>query len=205
MFTTMKKLILIISFLSNLALYGQQKTTNDNFTAKIQELEGDINHDGYPDKIVLSMDTVNTATPIKTEVFLSKPNGKLRLALSSTTMIEPRFPLPNFAIENGQLHILADITDGHANYKFRCRNGNLELIYLEKGTWDGKNTTTETQFNLLTGIKTEQVKALGSEENLQERKTKIKINPLPLLQELNQFDAPSFRLNKTPQPTQKNQ
>jgi hypothetical protein len=72
------------------------------------------------------------------------------------------------------------------------------LIYLEKGTWDGKNTTTEIQFNLLTGIKIEQVKALGSEENLQERKTTIRINPLPLLQELNQFDAPSFRLNKTP-------
>lgn len=193
----MKKLLPIFLLLTGIHIYSQDKI-KDSFTVKVREEEGDLNKDGLTDKVMVSMDTAASTVPLKLEIFFGQSGGKLKRVLSSANIIEPQYPsgkngkhtenqIPNFSVEDGNLIMISDIKEGQSQHTFRYKNGNFELIHLSKSFWDGKNTTKETDFNLLTGIKTEETKALGSEKPVKKNKTVMKIQTLPKLQDFRKF------------------
>ena len=170
------------------------RNQNSNFV-QIQEENGDVNNDGHVDKTIISIDTVSTTRPILLQIFLSQPNGELKLAVSSTKIIEEMYPshkngktrefqIPTFVSEDGLLKMLSEIKGGMANYQFKYQKGNFELIHVSKSTWDGKNTTIESEYNLSDGTKIEIEKNLGSEKIVNKKITKMPLKPLIKIQDL---------------------
>lgn len=194
----MKKTLLVILVLIQTGSYAQNKKPKDPFNVQVRADEGDLNKDGLKDKVVVMMDTISDKIPLRLQVFFSQPNKKSKLVVSSTQIIEPQYPagrngkhtdnqIPNFFIEDGDLKMLSDIKNGQSEHKFRFQNGNFELIYVWQTTYDGKNTTTETVFNLLTGIRTVSTHLLGTNKDSIKSKNKITIRPLPKLQDFIPF------------------
>ena len=194
----MNKFTILICFLLQtffLAINAQTaRNQNSNFV-QIQEENGDINNDGHVDKTIISIDTVSTTRTILLQIFLSQPNGELKLVVSSTKIIEEMYPahkngktrefqIPIFVSEDGLLKMLSEIKGGMASYQFKYRKGKFELIHVSKSTWDGKNATTETEYNLRTGIKIEVEKNLGSEKIVNKKITKMPLKPLIKIQDL---------------------
>lgn len=184
-------------------LFAQNIKSKDNYTYQVREEEGDLNNDGKMDRITVKMDTVNETRPLKLQIFLSQPNGKkLTLAVSSTKIIEPQYPvenegkfngyqIPSFFIEKGILTMWSEIEGGNITYDFKYRNGNFELIKVKKltnnatkGYIDENTIFTETNFNLISGLRTETDEISGSKKILNKRKKTILIRPLPKIQDL---------------------
>lgn len=196
--------IVIALLFFNSVIFSAQKIENyKNFTELVREESGDLNGDGKKDKVVVLMDTVDKRLPLLLQIFLSESSGKLNLKMSSTQIIEPQYPLekngefngfqiPNFFIEDGNLKMFSEIKGGTMVNEFKYQNGNFELIKVSKGIWDGVNTTTETEFNLLTGSKIEIIKYLGSEKIMKENKEMIIIKPLPKLQDFKYSDREKY-------------
>ena len=170
------------------------RNQNSNFV-QIQEENGDVNNDGHVDKTIISIDTVRTTRPILLQIFLSQPNGELKLAVSSTKIIEEMYPshkngktrefqIPIFVSEDGLLKMLSEIKGGMASYQFKYQKGNFELIHVSKSTWDGNNTTIESEYNLTNGKKIEVEKNLGSEKIVNKKITKMPLKPLIKIQDL---------------------
>lgn len=186
---------ILISFPTN--LFGQSIKSKDNYIYQVREENGDLNNDGKADKITVKMDTVDERRPLRLQIFLSQPNGELALAVSSTKIIEPQYPvekkgefngyqIPDFFIEKGVLKMWNEIKGGNIMYYFKYRKGNFELIYVEKltnnatkGYTDENTIFTETIFDLITGIRTETDEISGSAKQLKVRKKKVLIRPLP--------------------------
>nr|WP_068887132.1 hypothetical protein [Pedobacter panaciterrae] len=182
-------------------LFAQNVKNKDNYTYQVREEEGDLNHDGKMDKITVDMDIVDETRPLRLRIFLSQPNGKLTLAVSSTKIIEPQYPvenqgkhseyqIPNFFIEKGILRMWSEIKGGNITYDFKYRDGNFELIHVKKLTHDTSKgyideytVFTETDFNLITGLRTETDDVSGSGEILSKRKKTVLIRPLPKIQD----------------------
>lgn len=182
-------------------VFAQKVKTKDNYTARIREEEGDLNHDGKKDKVTVDMDIVDETRPLRLQIFLSQPNGKLTLAVSSTKIIEPQYPvenkgkhsefqIPDFFIEKGVLTMRTEIKEGNITYDFKYRNGNFELIHLKKltnnstkGYIDEYTVFTETDFNLITGLRTETDDISGSGKIVGKRKKTVLIRPLPKIQD----------------------
>jgi len=167
-------------------LYSQ-KTTKDNFTFLVQKEEGDLNNDKQIDKVVLEMDLIDETGPLRLQIFLSKPNKQIQLAVSSTKLIENQYPvdkkgehngnpIPDFYIEDGNLVMLTDIENRKSRYEFRYKQNNFELTKISRVKWDGKNTTSETNINLLTNTKIEFNQELGSDKVLNKKKIIMKVN-----------------------------
>lgn len=161
-------LVLFACFIS----YAQNSTYN--FTAAIREEIGDLNHDGLVDSVTVYMDIVHETRPLRLQVFFAKPNGKFKLVVSSNQIIRAQYPkelngaftgrqIPYFFIEKGNLEMVSDIYSGQSTHTFRYQNGNFELIHFFKVVYDGKDTTTETNYDLLTGKFIEQSQLLGSD------------------------------------------
>lgn len=195
--STMKKLILFTFLSLQVCAFAQQKKKADRFDTKIREAEGDLNGDGLADKVILSMDTIAADVPLRLQIFFAQANRTLKLVTSTTQLIEPQYPnggkysgrqIPNFEIEKGKLIIISDTGHGQSLHTFKYQNGNFELVHFFKVYWDGKNTTTETDFNLLTGMKTLKSKSLGSEKINNQTKSKVLIRPLPKIQDLVAFE-----------------
>lgn len=178
---------------------AQSSRAKDNFVVKIREEQGDLNNDGIKDKVLILMDTVDETVPLKLKIYLSKHHKKPTLFFTSTRIMEPMYPLyrnglpneyqiPNFFIENGYLKMSAEIKGGLAEHIFKFRNGTFELVKFSKSTWDGKNTTTLTEFDLISGVRTEITQGLGSEEILKKNTTKAIIRPLPKIQDFKPFE-----------------
>lgn len=147
------------------------------------------------------MDTVDETRPLRLQIFLSQPNGKLKLAVSSDKIIEPQYPvekhgkfngyqIPDFFIENGILTMWSEIKGGNITYDFKYNKGNFELINVRKltnnttkGYIDENTVFTETKFNLVTGIRTETDEVSGSAKALEVRKKRLVIKPLPKIQD----------------------
>ncbi|TCC94668.1 hypothetical protein [Pedobacter hiemivivus] len=195
----MKTLLLTISLLTTLGTYAQNRNLKDNFTVLVREAEGDLNRDGIIDKVIVMMDTIDATVPLRIQISFSQPNSTSKLILSSTRIIEAQYPahkkgehngnqIPNFYIENGNLEMVSDIKNGQSEHKFKFQHGNFELIYFSKVIWDGKNTTTETAFNLITGKRTEKVQSLGSDKIVRSSKNKVLLRPLPKLQNFATFE-----------------
>lgn len=184
-----------------MSLYAQGTKFKDNYTYQVREERGDLNNDGKLDKITVKMDLVDDTRPLRLQIFLSQPNGKLTLDVSSTKIIEPQYPIENqgkfngyqipyFFIERGILKMWSEIKGGNITYHFKYNNGNFELIYVNKITNDATNgyidentIFTATNFDLVTGVRTETDEISGSVKPLKVRKKIVLIRPLPKIQD----------------------
>ena len=182
-----------------LHVFAQKASYKDNYTELVREVDGDLNKDGKPDKVIVKMDIIHPTRPLKLQVFLTQPNGKLKLVVASEKAIEPMYPagnttpngfqIPSFIIENGILRMWSEIKGGNITYDFKYQKGNFELIKVSKiinnarVAIDEKTIFTETKFNLITGLRTEVDQMLGSEKIINQRKKTVKIRPLPKLQD----------------------
>ncbi|WP_316804339.1 hypothetical protein [Pedobacter nototheniae] len=182
-------------------LFAQSIKSKGNYTYQVRKESGDLNGDGKMDKIIVKMDTVDKTRPLRLQIFLSQPNGKLILAVSSTKIIEPQYPIknrgefngyqiPSFFIEKGILKMWGEIKGGNITYDFKYKNGNFELVNVTKltnnatkGYTDENTVFTETKFNLVTGIRTETDEISGSDKVLKVRKKRVLIRPLPKIQD----------------------
>ncbi|MDR2269622.1 MAG: hypothetical protein LBF27_01845 [Sphingobacterium sp.] len=182
-------------------LLSQSVKNKSSYSYQVREENGDLNHDGKMDKVIVKMDTVDETRPLRLQIFLSQPSGKLTLAVSSDKMIEPQYPaenhgkfngyqIPDFVIEKGVLKMWSEIKSGNITYHFKYNAGNFELIYIEKLTNDAtkgyvdENTIfTETKFDLITGIRTESDEKLGSSKVLNLRRKRVLLRPLPKIQD----------------------
>lgn len=193
-----KTLFIALMLLSCIRVYSQNISLNNNFNVQIREDEGDLNKDGLIDRVIVSMDTINETRPLRLQIFFSQPDGKFKLMVSSTKIIEAQYPIekkgkhnghqiPDFFIENGDLHMECYIK-GQSVHKFRFKNGNFELVHFSNVFWDGINTTTETKFNLLTGRFIKQSQLLGSDEIFGKTEKTISIRPLPKIQNFRPFE-----------------
>lgn len=192
---------LLILILIHFDLYAQNSKTKEHYNVVIREEVGDLNNDGKIDKLTVKMDTANDVRPLRVQIFLSQPNGKLALAVSSTQIIEPQYPsenggkfngyqIPDFSIEEGILSMWSENERGNITYEFKYQNGSFELISVKKltnnatkGYTDENTIYTETKFNLITGLRTETDEVLGSEKKIDVREKTVLIRPLPKIQD----------------------
>ena len=133
----MKELILAVSILFQLNSFAQTKKYD--FSNKIMEVTGDLNKDSLADKIVVTQDTLNENSPYRLQIFFKEPNGQSKLIVTSTKIIEARYPngkdsyitdnsFSDVTIKKGVLSVNIELTRGHYEHKFRFQNGNFELI-----------------------------------------------------------------------------
>ena len=193
----MKNILLILFIMTRINVYSQRQTLKDNFNVIIRTEEGDLNKDGLIDKALITMDTTSKTQPLRLQIFLLQPNGKYLLHVSTEKILEPQYPngkycgnqIPDLEIENGYLNLISEIKKNHFTHKFKFNNGNFELQNISNVVWDGNNLTTETEFNLLTGIRTVIIKSLGSEKVLQRTVKKIIVKPLPKIDSFSTYDS----------------
>jgi hypothetical protein len=202
----MKKLslyIVLLLFLAGTNAYSQKTVSKDNYTSQVQKEEGDLNHDKQNDKVMVEMDLKDETRPLRLQIFLSQPDKKLQIVVSSTKIIESQYPtdkkgehngnqIPDFFIEEGNLKMLTDINNRKSSYEFRLKQNNFELIKISRVLWDGKNKTFETEIDLIAKTKIEFEQELGSDEILNKRTTKIKVSLLPKIQDLNFSDLEQY-------------
>ena len=203
-FIAMKTLFpILLLLLATADLYAQQNGRKDNYTFQVQLEEGDLNKDKRYDRIVLEMDVEDETRPLRVQIFLSQPNKKLQLVVSSTKIIESQYPsdkdgayngnpIPDFFIEEGKLRMLTDINDRKSAYEFRLKQNTFELVKISRVYWNGKNTTFETEIDLIAKTKVEFQQELGSDEILNRTKKTIKIKSLPRLQDLSYSDLERY-------------
>ena len=203
----MKKLslyIILIFLLATANVYSQKTINKDNYTFQVQKEKGDLNKDNILDEIFLKMDTIDKTGSVRLQIYLSQPNTqKLKLAVSSTKIIEPQYPIekkgkhngnpiPDFFIEEGVLRMLTDINNRKSIYIFRYKNENFELTKISRVIWDGKETTSETEIDLIKGTKSEYDRDFSpNKKNI--KNTKLKpIKNLPKIQDLSFSELESF-------------
>jgi len=193
----MKKLLPYVMMLLPYFVFSQHK--QDNFNVPIRAVQGDLNKDGLYDHVLVNMDTISETRPLRLQVFFAEANKKMRLVASSTQLIEAQYPIelegqhngntiPNFYIEEGNL-IMESYVNNQTRHTFRFKNGNFELIHFLKIDWDGKETTTQTKYNLLTGNYVEEYQLLGSEKVFERNKKNIPVKILPKLQNFIPFET----------------
>lgn len=189
--------------LAQVNLYSQKTADQGNFTFLVQKELGDINHDKRTDKVLIEMDEKADTRPLRVQIYLSQPDKKLQLIVSSTQLIENEYPtykqgkhngnpIPDFIIEEGNLKMLTDINDRKSSYEFKCKQNDCELIKILRVYWDGKNTTFETEIDLLARTKVEFGQELGSDKILNKKEKKIKIKSLPKIQNLSFSDLEQY-------------
>lgn len=187
----MKKIFIINFLLISLFGIAQNKVAKNNFNVQAREEFGDLNGDGWEDKVVIKMDTADITRPLKLEIYFKEKNSKFKLITSSTKLLAPQYDkdgkyagnvIPNVMIEDGTLNILTERGGNHSQHRFKFQNGNFELIYYFNVIWDGKNTTTETKFDLIKGNYSLESQQLGSDDVSVLEKKKMVVKPLPKLQ-----------------------
>lgn len=192
----MKKTFLLFFVLTQITIYGQTQKLKDTFTITIRNEEGDLNNDGLIDKVLLKMDTINETQPLKLEIYFLQKDRKYKLNVSTEKLMRPQYPngkyggdqIPDVLIEEGYLFIGSEIGKNHFWHKFKFNKGYFELHEITNVVWDGKNTT-ETEFNLLTGKRTEITKPLSSEKILKQTTKKIIVKQLPKINDFRAFDS----------------
>ena len=193
----LKQIFIVNLLLISLIAKAQNQTSTNNFTVPVREENGDLNGDGLADKVSITMDTANIIRPLKLEIFFQQKDSKYQLVASSTKLLAPQYhkdgkyagnALPDIEIDNGILKILTERNGNHSRHQFKFQNGNFELIHYFNVIWDGKNTTTETKYDLLTGNYMVESQQLGSDEVTVLEKKKIMVKPLPKLQDFVPFE-----------------
>jgi hypothetical protein len=191
----MKRIIVLFLVLVQTAVYAQQKKVKDNFTVQIRLEKGDLNRDGLTDKTVITMDTIDASVPLRLQIFFLQPNKKFKLVFSSTDVIEPQYvndvhtknTIPYFFIEKGFLLMSSEKNDIRYEHKFIYKNGIFQLLKISSVVYDGQNSTTETVFDLLAGVRTETLESLDPKKETKKKIKKMMIRPLPTLQNLRTF------------------
>jgi len=202
----MKKIsqsIVVFLFLVNVSLYSQKTVNKNNYTALLQEEVGDLNNDKRNDRIMVEMDVKDDTRPLRVQIFLSQPDKKLQLVVSSTKIIESQYPvnkkgehngnpIPGLFIEDGKLKMLTNINNRKSSYEFRLKQNNFELIKISRVLWDGKETTSETEIDLIKGTKNEYDRDFSpNKKNI--KNTKLKpIKNLPKIQDLSFSDLEEY-------------
>lgn len=203
---TMKKLsvyIVLLLLVASSNVFSQKTVNKDNYTSQVQKEVGDLNNDKQNDKVMLEMDIEDETRPLRLQIFLSQPDKKLQMVVSSTKIIEPQYPInkkgehngnpiPDFFIEEGVLRMLTDINNRKSSYEFRLKQNNFELIKISRVLWDGKETTSETEIDLIKGTKSEYDRDFSpNKKNI--KNTKLKpIKTLPKIQDLSFSELESF-------------
>ncbi|SMC38989.1 MULTISPECIES: hypothetical protein [unclassified Chryseobacterium] len=194
----------VLLFLTaNTDVFSQKTINKDNYTSLVQKEEGDLNQDKKNDRIMVEMDLKDETRPLRLQIFLSQPDKKLQLVVSSTKIIESQYPvnkngkhngnvIPDFFIEEGKLKMLTDIKDRKSTYEFRLKQNNFELIKISRVLWDGKDTTFETEIDLIAKTKIEYEQVTGSDKLLNKKKKLIKVNALPKIQDLSFSDLEQY-------------
>ena len=85
--------LILIFFSFQNSISAQKVRNKENYNVPIREEKGDLNGDGKRDKVTVFMDTINKTVPLRMQIFLSQPNGKLKLVVSSTQIIEAQYPI----------------------------------------------------------------------------------------------------------------
>ncbi|TDX86556.1 hypothetical protein [Epilithonimonas xixisoli] len=190
-FPMIRKFIIISLMGFSIFANAQTQTSKSSFTALVREENGDLNGDGLADKVTITMDTANVTRPLQLEIFFQQKDSKYKLVTSSTKLLTPQYHkdgkyagnvIPDIEIDNGILKILTERNGNHSQHQFKFQSGNFELIHYFNVIWDGKNTTTETKFDLVTGNYSVESQQLGSDEVTVLEKKKIMVKPLPKLQ-----------------------
>lgn len=202
----MKKLSLFIFLIlisANTRLVSQNKKYKDNFSEITSSEEGDLNKDKIADKIIVATDNTAEIRSFRLQIFLSQPKSKqLKLAVSSTKILEKQydaekygmkknFRIPDIFVENGKLTLLTDINELKSRYIFRFNNGNFELINISRISSDGRETTTETEIDLLKGTKVVYDQDFGPNKKYKVRE-KFTPKPLPKIQDLTASDLAKY-------------
>jgi hypothetical protein len=193
----MKNILLLFFILTQITIYAQAQKVKDNFNVVIRTEEGDLNNDGLADKVFVKMDTIDKTQPLKLEIYFLEKNGKYKLKVATEKLMEAQYPngkyggnqIPDVTIEDGSLSLYSEIGNNHFSHIFKFKNGYFELQKISNVVWDGKNLTTETDFNLVTGQRTEITKALGSEKIIKKTSKKIQAKPLPKIDNFSAFDS----------------
>ncbi|MBF8455552.1 hypothetical protein IV494_00015 [Kaistella sp. G5-32] len=158
-------LIFIILIVGKSQFFAQSTKSKDAFNEIVNDVEGDLNKDNLPDKIIAATNNTDEIRPFRFQIFISRPNTKkLKLVVSTTKLFESQYPyekgreernfrIPDFFIENGKLTILTDVKELHSRYIFRFKDGNFELTNISRVIRVGNETTTQTEINLLSGSK----------------------------------------------------
>jgi len=191
------KILLLFFVLSQITIYAQAQKLKDNFNVIIRTEEGDLNNDGLADKVLVKMDTIDKTQPLKLEIYFLEKNGKYKLNVATKNLMEAQYPkgkyggnqIPDVIIEDGCLTLYSEIGNNHFLHLFKFKNGYFELQKISNAVWDGQNLTTETDFNLVTGVRTEITKALGSEKIIRKTSKKILVRPLPKINNFSAFDS----------------
>jgi hypothetical protein len=193
----MKQLLLVVFVLFQFAGFSQ--TGEHNFSHLVMEVEGDLNKDNLADKVVITQDTAHENAPYRLQIFFKKPDGKWKLAVTSTKIIVPQYPegrsgfrsqneLYDVTVKNGVLILPVQFLRGNAKHKFRFQNGNFELIGYSS-VLSGQGEMETTDFNLSTGTRTIRVERYDSDKLVSSKTEKILIRPLPKLQDLVPFEG----------------
>ena len=155
----MKQLILTIFMLFQLDSFSQTDTANYNFDHNLMEVSGDLNKDSLSDKVIVTQDTLNENAPYRLQIFFKEPNGDFKLIVTSTKIIEPKYPngrdgwvtgngFSDVTIKNGILSVNFELLRGHYEHKFRFQNGNFELIGFSEVNSGGRGAMTTIDFNI---------------------------------------------------------
>lgn len=199
----MKQLALIILILFQLISFAQTNTENYNFSHKIIEVTGDLNKDNLLDKVIVTQDTVNENAPYRIQIFFNQPNGKSKLIVTSTKIIEPQYPdgrngyktgngFSDVTIKKGTLSVNFELLRGHFEHKFRFQNGNFELIGYTEGQSNGRGEIYFIDFNLSTGNKIVKIENYETDKIISNKKSKLIIRPLPKLQDIEPFENDDY-------------
>jgi hypothetical protein len=199
----MKQLTLIVLILFGINSFAQTNTENYNFSHKIIEIAGDLNKDNLLDKVIITQDTVYENAPYRIQVFFKQANGKSKLIVTSTKIIEPQYPdgrngyktgngFSGVTIEKGILSVNFELLRGHFEHKFRFQNGNFELIGYTEGQSNGRGEIYYVDFNLSTGIKIVKIENYETDKIVSNKKSKLIIRPLPKLQDIQPFENDDY-------------
>jgi hypothetical protein len=163
------------------------------------EVQGDLNHDGIDDKVIVTQDTLNEMAPYRFQVFFMDKDGFTKLIVTTSKLIEPQYPngregyqkgngFSDVTIQKGVLRVKNVLLRGNFSHTFRFQHGNFELIGFSETYSDGNGVLTTIDFNLSTGVRIVKLERCDTNKQIRKSKKKIIIRTLPKLQDLIPFD-----------------
>jgi hypothetical protein len=184
-------LLLMFSALS----MAQPDLKSSSFSQIVSQVKGDLNKDSIPDLIIVSQDTLDDHAPYRLQIFFGERGGGSKLIVSTDSAIEPQFRngkggyqegtrFDAVTIKSGVVTISVELLRGNYEHTYRYQNGNFELIGFSKVFSDGNGTMSSIDFNLSTGDRMEKEVNYENDKVLSAVRKKIKLRPLPKLQEI---------------------